>query len=88
MQGGINDIAQGRQVAEAAANLSAMAAEGRRLGLSVALAEVLPWNNGYPAADRPIRDLNRRIHAIGRTQGVPVYRWYSRLEDPRRLRAG
>ena len=50
----------------------------------MALAEVLPWNNGYPGADLRIRRLNRRIGEIGRDAGVPVLPWYATLEDPRR----
>ena len=51
VQGGINDIAQGRPVADAAANLRAMIDRGLELGLRVAVANVLPWNNGWPAAE-------------------------------------
>ena len=51
VQGGINDIAQGKGIEGAARNLRAMVRRGRRLGLRVALVEVLPWNNGYPRAD-------------------------------------
>ena len=90
VQGGINDIAQGRGIAGAARNLRAMVRRGRALGLRVALVEVLPWTNGYPRADPLIRALNRRIGAIGRDTGVPVYPWYEQLEDPRaagRMRA-
>ena len=82
VQGGINDIAQGRPVEEAARNLRGMVERGRELKLRVALVEVLPWNNGYPAAAGPIRQLNRSIAKIGRDLGVPVYPWYSKLEDP------
>ncbi len=84
VQGGINDIAQGRPAAEAARNLRGIVEAGRSRGLRVALAEVLPWNNGYPAAAGPIRELNRAIGRIGRERRVPVYRWYSKLEDPAR----
>ena len=90
VQGGINDIAQGRGIDGAARNLRSMVRRGRGLGLRVALVEVLPWTNGYPRADPLIRALNRRIGAIGRDTGVPVYPWYDRLEDPRapgRMRA-
>lgn len=83
VQGGVNDIAQGRQLDGAAENLQAMVREGERLGLRVALVEVLPWNNGYPAAAPHIRELNRLIALIGREEGVPVFPWYRRLEDPR-----
>ena len=82
LQGGINDIAQGRSVQAAARNLTETARRARSRGLRVVLVEVLPWNNGPRGADRSIRALNRRIHATGSTLHVPVYRWYSRLEDP------
>lgn len=84
VQGGINDIAQGRPLAVAAANLQAMVHAGRRRGLRTALVEVLPWNNGYPGAAAPVRTLNRAIHVIGRQEGVPVLPWYGALEDPKR----
>ena len=82
VQGGINDIAQGRPVEEAARDLRSMVERGMDLGLRVALTEVLPWNNGYPAAARPIRRLNRAIAQIGSDLRVPVLPWYSKLEDP------
>ncbi len=84
VQGGVNDIAQGVPVEGAAENLRAMVRRGAELGLRVAIVELLPWNGGYPVAYRPIRDLNRRIAAIGRQETVPVIEWYRVLEDPRR----
>ena len=80
VQGGINDIAQGRPVEGAAANLRAMIARGRELGLRVAVADVLPWNNGWPDAEPRIRELNALIEAIG----VPVLPFHETLEDPER----
>jgi len=80
VQGGINDIAQGRPVAGAAANLLAMVERGRELGLRVAVANVLPWNNGWPDAEPRIRELNALIDAIG----APVLRFHEALEDPER----
>jgi lysophospholipase L1-like esterase len=59
-----------------------MVERGKRLGLRVALAELLPWNNGYPHADPQIRALNRLIHGIGRREKVPVLPFYKTLEDP------
>jgi lysophospholipase L1-like esterase len=84
VQGGVNDIAQGLPIEGAAENLRAIVRRGKQLGLRVAIVELLPWNGGYPAADRPIRALNRRIGSIGRQEGVPVIQWYELLEDPRR----
>jgi len=83
IQGGINDIAQMRDIGEAADRLRGMVRRGRQLGLRVALVEVLPWNNGYAAAAPGIRELNRLIGGIGREEDVPVFPWYERLEDPR-----
>ena len=78
VQGGINDLAQGRPVEGAAANLRALVEHGRALGLLVAVCDVLPWNNGWPEREAPIRDLNARIHAIG----APVLPFHDTLEDP------
>jgi lysophospholipase L1-like esterase len=82
VQGGINDIAQRHPVEPAAANLRRMVERGKALGLRVAIAELLPWNNGYPEADGPIRRLNELIRAIGRDEDIPVLPFYETLEDP------
>jgi lysophospholipase L1-like esterase len=85
VQGGINDIAQGRPVADAAANLRAMIERGQELGLRVAVADVLPWNNGWPDAEPKIRELNALIAGMG----VPVLPFHDTLEDrdrPGRIR--
>jgi lysophospholipase L1-like esterase len=82
VQGGINDIAHGKSPAEAAANLKAMVVKGKARGLRTAITEVLPWNNGHPSADNPIRSLNAMIHAIAREEKVPVIDWYRILLDP------
>lgn len=89
VQGGINDIAQGRPVAAAAENLCRMLQRGRELGLPVALANVLPWNNGYPAADSEIRQLNALVAAIANDEGVAILPFYETIEDdvrPGRMR--
>jgi lysophospholipase L1-like esterase len=82
IQGGVNDIAQGRPPRDVARNLREMVRAGEELGLRVAIVELLPWNGGYPRADRPIRELNRRIARIAAGERVPVLRWYEELEDP------
>jgi lysophospholipase L1-like esterase len=84
IQGGINDIAQGRSVQDAATNIDGMVRTAKGRGLGVVLVEVLPWTNGYPAAAPRIRRLNRLIHALGAREGVAVLPWYRALEDPRR----
>ena len=84
VQGGVNDIAQGMAVEPVARNLRDMVRAGERLGLRVAIVELLPWNGGYPGAAAPIRRLNELIAEIGRKENVPVIEWYRILEDPRR----
>jgi lysophospholipase L1-like esterase len=84
VQGGINDIAQGRPVKDAAANLREMVRRGRELGLRVAIADVLPWNNGWPDAEPKIRRLNELIAAIARDEGVPLLPFHDTLEDRER----
>jgi lysophospholipase L1-like esterase len=84
VQGGINDIVQGRPVEKAAENLRRMVERGKALDLRVALVELLPWNNGYPEADPKIRALNELIHGIAKDEQVPVLPFYSTLEDPDR----
>jgi lysophospholipase L1-like esterase len=92
VQGGINDIAQAlgsgasarkKAVAAAARNLAAMVKAGKRMGLDVFLANVLPWTNGFPHAVAPINGLNGAIARIGHAQSVPVLDFYSTLEDPK-----
>jgi lysophospholipase L1-like esterase len=84
VQGGINDIAQGRPVEAAARNLRRMVERGKKLGLDVAVANVLPWNNGYPQADPKIRRLNELIRELAAAEHVPVLPFYATLEDPAR----
>ena len=84
VQGGINDIAQGRPVEPAAVNLRRMVERGKALGLKVAIAELLPWNNGYPEAAPKISRLNELIRTIGADESIPVLPFYETLEDPAR----
>jgi lysophospholipase L1-like esterase len=84
VQGGINDIAQGVDVDVAAGGIDSLVSAGQDLGLEVAIADVLPWNNGFPSAAEPIEDLNLRIAEIGENRGVPVLPFYETLEDPER----
>jgi lysophospholipase L1-like esterase len=82
VQGGINDIAQGRAVKPAAENLRAMVRRGLAAGLDVALADVLPWNNGWPRAEAPIRELNELVRAVAVEEGIPLLGFYDTLEGP------
>jgi lysophospholipase L1-like esterase len=84
VQGGINDIAQGRGVEGAAENLRAMVRRGKELGLRVLLVDVLPWNNGWPDAEPKIRRLNALLAGVARDEGVPLLPFHDTLEDPDR----
>ena len=91
VQGGINDIAQGRPVEDAARDLRAMVRRGRERGLRVMLTDVLPWNNGDARAARQIGRLNELIGTIAREERVPLLRFNAALadpSDPHRMRAG
>ena len=82
VQGGINDIAQGQPVEDAAARLASLVERARALGLRVAVCDVLPWNNGWPAKEPVIRGLNARIAASAASLGVPLLPFHDTLEDP------
>jgi len=84
VQGGINGIAQGRSVERAAENLLRMVQRGRALGLKVLLADILPWNNGYPDAEAPIRRLNELIRELADAEAVGVLPFHDTLEDATR----
>jgi lysophospholipase L1-like esterase len=84
VQGGINDIAQGRDVEGTAANLRRMVHRGKELELRVLIADVLPWNNGWPDAEPKIRRLNELIAGIAHDEDVPRVRFHDTLEDPGR----
>jgi lysophospholipase L1-like esterase len=80
VQGGINDIAQERDVEQAAENLRGMVRRGKELGLRVTIANVLPWNRGWPRAVEPIDRLNELIEELAREEDVPVLPFYATLE--------
>ena len=65
-----------------AANLRELVRRGRELGLRVAVANVLPWNNGWPDAERPIRELNGLIDAFAAEENVQVLGFHDALENP------
>jgi len=88
VEGGINDVVQGRPIDDAARSLAAMVERGLALGLPVALANVLPWNNGDgDAAERIVR-LNELVRGVAADLGVPLLPFNETLaapDDPRRM---
>jgi lysophospholipase L1-like esterase len=85
VQGGINDVAQDRSTERAADNLRAMVRRGRELGLRVALADVLPWNGGYPRRAAAIDDLNARVRSLAAEEAVLLLPFHDTLADPERV---
>ena len=82
VQGGINDVVQGRPAEEAARNLADMIERGLGLGLRVAVADVLPWNNGDARAAQDIARLNQLVRAMADGFGVPLLPFHDTLADP------
>jgi len=81
VQGGINDVAQHRPVEDAAESLAAIVERGRLLGLSVALADVLPWPAGDGSAAKEIARLNELVHAIDGVAHLPFHDTLAPLEE-------
>jgi lysophospholipase L1-like esterase len=91
VQGGINDVVQQRSVDEAAGNLEAMLDRGRAAGLALALADVLPWNNGDARAAEDIARLNALIRQLAATAGATLLPFHDTLvdaADPHRMEPG
>jgi lysophospholipase L1-like esterase len=87
VQGGINDVVQRRPVEEAARNLEAMLARGYAAGLELAIADVLPWDNGDDRAAADIERLNALIRQLPATV-LPFHDTLADPADPRRMRPG
>lgn len=90
VQGGINDVVQNRSIELAAEDLRAMVRRATQVAPVVLLADVLPWNNGWPDAEPRIRALNALIAEIGASEGAPVLPFHETLEDshaPGRMRS-
>jgi lysophospholipase L1-like esterase len=90
VQGGINDVVQQRSVDEAARNLEAMLDRGRA-GLALALADVLPWNNGDARAAEHIAQLNALVRQLAAAAGATLLPFHDTLADaadPHRMGPG
>ncbi|HEY3549730.1 MAG TPA: SGNH/GDSL hydrolase family protein [Gaiellaceae bacterium] len=91
VQGGINDVVQRRPPDGAAANVEAMLERGRAAGLALAVADVLPWNNGDERAAEDIERLNALIRQLAASAGATLLPFHDTLADPadsHRMRAG
>jgi lysophospholipase L1-like esterase len=66
-----------------------MVERAQHLGVRVALADVLPWNNGDTRAAEDIIRLNQLVHALAERLGVPLFPFHDTLvdlEQPHRMR--
>ncbi len=81
LQGGTNDLAQGRTVDAVLANLAALAKVILYFRLDVALVQVPPVNGAAPDLPEKILALNGGIRRLGRQLGVPVFDWYRVAAD-------
>jgi lysophospholipase L1-like esterase len=91
VQGGINDVVQRRPVDEAARNLEAMLDRGRVAGVCVAVADVLPWDNGDARVAEDIARLNALIRDLAVAVGATLLPFHDTLvdpTDPQRMRPG
>ena len=91
VQGGINDVVQRRSVDETARNLEAMLDRGRAAGLALALADVLPWNNGDARAAEHIARLNALVRQFAAAAGATLLPFHDTLVDraqPHRMGPG
>lgn len=87
VQGGINDLVQGSLWAEAGLNIAAMVVRGRAAGLAVAVADLLPWNNGNDRIAADIRDLNEVLGLLNATL-LPFHDTLADPANPGRMRDG
>jgi lysophospholipase L1-like esterase len=82
VQGGINDVVQRRPVEDAARNLESMLERGRAAGLALAVADVLPWNNGDGRAAEDVGRLNALIRELAAATGSLLLPFHDTLADP------
>ncbi|HEU5477497.1 MAG TPA: GDSL-type esterase/lipase family protein [Gaiellaceae bacterium] len=82
VQGGINDVVQRRPVGEAARNIEAMLVRGAAVGLAIAVADVLPWDNGDGRAAEDIQRLNDLIGGLAADAGAKLLPFHNTLADP------
>ena len=52
--------------------------------MHVAIANVLPWNNGHPARDPAILELNAGVAALAASEHIELLEFHATLEGPSR----
>ena len=84
IQGGTNDLTQGRSVAAAAANIQDIVRRAQDAGLRTLVTTIPPINGRYATWAAVVRRLNARITSLAQDDGVSVIDFFGLLEDPRR----
>ena len=84
VQGGINDLVQRGSPEATGAHLRDLVRRCKERVARVFVADVLPWNNGYPDHDGAIRRLNELIDELARAEAVGLLPFFATLEDPER----
>lgn len=87
VQGGINDVVQGGLVEVAALTIAGILERGRSAGLALAVADVLPWNNGDERAAADIAALNELLGLLSTTL-LPFHDTLADPADPTRMADG
>jgi lysophospholipase L1-like esterase len=82
IQGGINDVVQGRSADLAAEDIETMIRRARDRVEHVLVTNLLPWNNGDERAGETILGLNDAIARIATEQEIEMLPFYATLEDP------
>jgi len=52
--------------------------------MGVVVADVLPWNRGWPDAESQVRALNELIRSLAAAEGVKALPFHDTLEDTER----
>ncbi len=81
IQGGINNIAQGKDITIAANDLEQIIVKSQSLGLKVYLANVLPWNNASDFQTGQIRALNKLLMQIAIKHKIKLIDFNRALAD-------
>ncbi len=82
IEGGINDLTQGRPVEAIVKNLQGMVQDAKAEDIAVELADSIPLTRLHPQADALVDQLNRAMRRLGRREHVPVLPFHATLENP------
>ena len=82
LQGGVNDLSQGRPPAFAARNIRAMVRRVRARGVSLLVTNLLPVNRRRDILVPKVARLNGLIRELARAEDAALIDFFGLLEDP------